>query len=114
MKVIIAGGRDTPFTLRNVLWLDAYMPDGVTEIVSGGAKGADALGERWALKQGIPLTIFKAEWDKHGKAAGMIRNREMAEYADVLIVFPGGRGTANMIKEATKCGLTIIKREDYV
>ena len=56
-------------------------------IISGGAKGADWLGEQFAKNHNIPLFVFKANWDKYGKMAGPIRNREMAKYATHLIVF---------------------------
>lgn len=106
MKVIIAGTRDYDdyaelvATIERTCWT-------ITEIVSGGAKGADALGETYAKSNNIPLHVFKANWDAHGKAAGPIRNREMAKYADALIAFWDGvsRGTGNMITEATNAGL---------
>lgn len=79
------------------------------EIVSGGAKGADALGERFAEEHGIPLKVFKAEWDIHGRSAGPIRNVAMAKYADALVAFWDGqsKGTAHMIKMARKRGLLV-------
>ena len=106
MKVIIAGTRDyTDYnelvdTVKRTCWT-------ITEVVSGGAKGADALGEQYAKTYNIPLTVFKADWNKHGKAAGPIRNREMAKYADGLIAFWDGvsKGTGNMITEATNAGI---------
>ena len=83
------------------------------EIVSGGARGVDTLGEQWANNHGVKLTVFKAEWNKFGKAAGVIRNRQMAEYADSLLAFlkPTSKGTKNMITVATKLGLevTVVK-----
>ncbi len=79
----------------------------ITEVVSGGAAGADSDGEIWACELNIPVRRFAADWDKHGKAAGPIRNAEMADYAEALIAFPGGKGTANMVKQAKKKGLKI-------
>ena len=71
----------------------------ITEVVSGGASGVDALGERYAKENGIPLRIFPADWAKHGNAAGPIRNKEMANYADALIALWDGlsRGTGSMV-----------------
>jgi hypothetical protein len=105
MKTIIAGCRD--FTDYNLLEakVDYYRKDhAITEVVCGGATGADALGENYAIQNGIPVKGFPADWNKHGKAAGPIRNRQMAEYADVLIAVWDGksRGTKNMIDEMNK------------
>lgn len=105
-RVIIAGGRDYRFTDEDRRFLDS-MNKGlrITEVVSGGAKGADSEGEAWAESRSIPVKRFPADWKTHGKAAGPIRNRQMAEYADTLITFPGGRGTKNMIEEAIRAGI---------
>lgn len=110
MKVIIAGGRDFddyPLMKRKLdLLFSLVTPD---EIVSGAAKGADTLGERYAKEHNIPLTLFKADWEQYKKAAGHIRNAEMAEYADTLVAFFDGssRGTKNMLDVAAKKGLNI-------
>jgi len=77
--------------------------------VSGTARGADQLGERYAKERGYFIQRFPADWNAYGKAAGYIRNRKMAEYADALIAFWDGksRGTLNMISLAKECGLQI-------
>lgn len=71
----------------------------IIEIVSGGCRGPDKLGERWAIARGIELRVMPADWDRLGKKAGMVRNAQMADYADAAIIFWDGqsRGTANMI-----------------
>lgn len=109
-RVIVAGGRD--FNNYQLLRdkLDYYLqnlPD--IEIVSGGAKGADALGERYAEENAYPLKIFPADWDNLGKRAGFVRNSEMAEHADYLIAFWDGksRGTKHMINIAKRVGLKV-------
>ena len=105
MKTIIAGGRDyTHFDYRD---LDRLARMTITEVVTGKCKGADKEGENWAKDHDIPIKEFPADWDKHGKAAGPIRNRQMAEYADAVVLFPGGRGTNSMAKEAHKAGIRI-------
>jgi hypothetical protein len=108
MKVIIAGGRDFNDYL---LLLHAVVKANfdITEVVSGGAKGADALGELFARDMDIPLALFPADWDKHGRAAGPIRNGEMAGYADALIAMWDGKssGTRNMINQAKDRGLKV-------
>lgn len=65
------------------------------------AKGADTLGELWALKEGKRVARFPANWNKYGRAAGPVRNKQMAEYADALIVFiwNNSRGSANMLDQ---------------
>lgn len=109
MKVIIAGGRDFKPDNKAYDWtLETLRNIGCTQIVSGGARGADSFGEYIAKQTKTSLIIFNADWNKHGRAAGPIRNRQMAEYADALIVFPGGRGTNNMIQNAKDKGLMII------
>lgn len=105
MKTIIAGCRD--FSDYKLLKekVDWYRKDHeITEIVSGTASGADQMGEDYAINHDIPIKEFPADWDKHGKAAGPIRNRQMAEYADCLIAVWDGesRGTKNMIDEMNK------------
>lgn len=108
MKTIIAGGRDITDYFHLEEALEAYRND-ITEVVSGGAEGADSLGERYAKGAGIPLKIFKADWATNGKAAGPMRNRQMAEYAQALLALwdSKSRGTANMIEEARKRGLFV-------
>jgi hypothetical protein len=71
----------------------------VTQVVSGCASGADLAGERWAKERGVWIERFPADWNKHGKGAGPIRNRAMAVYADVGLAFWNGSssGTANMV-----------------
>ncbi|MDF1659966.1 MAG: SLOG family protein [Verrucomicrobiales bacterium] len=104
MAVIVAGGRDYQFTDDDIAKLDGIP---IREVVSGGASGADRCGEQWAESRGIPVKRFPADWKTHGRAAGPIRNRQMAEYADAVALFPGGRGTASMAKEAEKAGIVI-------
>jgi len=111
MKLIIAGGRDYTLTAADYEYLSFMRTQmHIDEVVSGGATGADACGELWAVQCGIPVKRFKADWDAHGNAAGPIRNREMAQYADAVALYPGGRGTSSMKREAEKAGITIYDR----
>ena len=110
MKVIVAGGRD--FVERSgdrVRLRDALLNLGATEIVCGMARGADMFGYSVAKEMGLPIAEFPAEWDRFGKRAGMIRNAEMANYADALIALPGGSGTLNMVAEANRRKLPVVK-----
>ena len=108
MKVIIAGGRDIN---DYDLVLDAVEESQfeIETVISGGAKGVDSLGEQFAEDMNLNLKIFRADWATHGRAAGPIRNRKMAENADALIAIWDGksRGTKNMIETAKKLGLLV-------
>ena len=110
MKVIIAGGRD--FNNYELLYKTCNkLLSGieVKEIVSGGApNGADSLGEKFAKEKGFHIKVFKANW-KYGRAAGPIRNKEMAQYADYLIAFWDGKskGTKSMINLAKSFELKV-------
>lgn len=108
MKTIIAGGRDYLLTKDDFAWL-ATLP--ITEVVSGGARGADAGGEEYAKYAGLPLTRFIADWQVHGKLAGFIRNMQMAKYAEACVLFPGGSGTAHMRQQAISHGLVVYERQ---
>lgn len=76
-------------------------------VISGTARGADQLGERYAKERGFQLQRFPADWERNGKAAGYIRNAKMADNADALIAFWDGqsRGTKNMIDIARRKSL---------
>jgi hypothetical protein len=113
MILIIAGSRtfeniDELYDIAD--WIDAEW--GVSMVVSGHAKGPDQMGEAWAAERGLPVEVFLAKWDKQGKAAGVIRNRQMADWTRVtaarrnepagLLAFHegGSPGTKNMIMTA--------------
>lgn len=116
-KIIIAGGRD--FNDYELLKekCSYYLKDKGKEvtIISGTAKGADTLGEKFASEMGYEIERHPADWDKYGKRAGYLRNEEMAKSdADALIAFWDGKskGTKHMIDIATREGL-IIKIVNY-
>lgn len=104
MITIIAGGRNYYLTESDIGKLDA-LP--ITEVVEGGAPGVDRCAFRYAYKKGLRCTTFNAMWQEEGRAAGPIRNRKMANYAEAVVLFPGGRGTQSMYNEAVKAGLKI-------
>lgn len=98
MRTIIAGSRKGTNMqhLKDAIAACGWSP---TTVISGGALGADKLGENWAKTNSIPCEIYPADWDKHGKSAGYKRNQEMAEKAEALIAIWDGesRGTKHMI-----------------
>lgn len=112
-KVIIAGSRG--FNNYKLLCeqCNKYLRDKrITHniiIVSGGARGADKLGEKYAQDEGFSLEIYLAQWDKYGKRAGFRRNEQMAEVADALIAFWDGKshGTKHMIDIMNKKNLQV-------
>lgn len=128
MKVLVTGGRDwglvTPRT-PDKTWLQAQddrdmtyaVLDSIREehgidcIVQGGQSGADDLAEEWAREREIPKIItYVAGWKKYGNSAGPIRNKFMLDDnpdLDLVIAFPGGKGTANMVKQAQERGIPV-------
>lgn len=72
--------------------------------VSGGARGADSMGERWAIRHGVPTKILLPDWNTHGKKAGILRNTDIVASCDHLIAFhkDNSKGTADSIAKATK------------
>lgn len=112
MRVIIAGSR-TVTRLSAVRQAIIDSGFNITEVVSGGAAGVDRLGERWARINSVPVKRFPAAWrDRDGcvnRGAGMIRNRQMGEYAEALIAVWDGEspGTKDMIEVARKAGLVV-------
>jgi hypothetical protein len=97
MKVVIAGGRE--HTDRTLV-AKAIEGSGftITEVVHGGCRGIDTIAGAWAKERDIPVRVFYADWKTHGKKAGPLRNKQMAEYGEALIAIPGaGNGTWNMV-----------------
>lgn len=116
--LIIAGGRDfddeVTFLLEIQHWFDRYdFHRNNTTIISGMARGADALAVRYAKDSGLPLIEMPADWDAHGNHAGPIRNQQMADIATHVLVFWDGhsKGTKDMIARARVMGLhlTVVK-----
>ncbi len=103
MKVIVAGSRSI-HSFEAVARAIERSGFSISEVVSGGAEGVDQIGKGWAYAHSIPSKQFNPAWKENGKAAGPMRNREMAKYADALIAVWDGksRGTKNMIEEMKK------------
>jgi hypothetical protein len=109
MRVIIAGGRDfVPSSADFRTIQDLLTKSDAEEVVSGCCRGADKFGELCADNLGILIKRIPAEWMRYGKAAGPRRNREMAQYADAVILMPGGKGTNDMRQAAISANLNIL------
>jgi len=112
MKIIVCGGRAfTDHVLVDLVLGAIHHRYVVTELATGDALGADAIAESWGFVNSIPRKIFKANWFKHGKAAGPIRNKQMLEdfKPDAVVAFAGGKGTAGMVKLAEGAGVYVYK-----
>ena len=112
MRTIVAGGRhfkDYGLVQCELEHFEEYNSSSELIVVSGGAKGADSLGEQWAKEEEREVVVFPAEWDKYGKSAGYRRNVQMAEYAESLVAFWDGKskGTKHMIDIAIDKGLLV-------
>jgi hypothetical protein len=124
MRVLICGSRDYGFKLEqrdqvfNVIaeetetlknpYTSEY--ENLT-IIQGGAKGVDKAAGHWAVGNNVPQEVYPADWEKYGKAAGPIRNKQMLDEGkpDLVIAFinPGSKGTRNMIDQAKKAGVPV-------
>lgn len=119
MRVLVCGGRDLcEADVWN--WLERFGHQDaseavgygtrITSLIHGGASGADRGAARWGQSEGIRVTAYPANWRKHGKAAGPIRNTRMLAEGkpELVIAFPGGRGTADMTRQADAAGVRIL------
>lgn len=110
MKILVTGGRDYANAALVHSVLQEY--DDPTIIV-GDAKGADTLAKESAESLGFRTEVFFASWSMYGKRAGPIRNAEMiSQNPDLVIAFPGGKGTADCVARAEKAGIPIRDERD--
>lgn len=121
MKCVIAGTRSVHDYNLLVQTVQRSGYD-ITEVVCGMATGIDTLGEQWARSKDIPIKAMPADWNRYGKKAGPMRNRQMAEYCDCAVIIWDGEspGTRNMINEMIRVkkpyyiGMTYSTIEDFV
>jgi hypothetical protein len=111
-KILVCGGRDYNDRERIYRVLDnAAKALGDIIIIHGGANGADKISGDWASERNFDVEVYPADWDKYKKAAGFIRNSQMLNEGkpDIVLAFPGGKGTAMMISIAEKAGVKVRK-----
>lgn len=106
LTLIVCGGRNYADRSRLFRVLDrVHHERGISRIVNGGASGADALARQWAKSRGVECVTFPADWSL-GRRAGPERNQRMLDAgADGVVAFPGGRGTADMVRRAIAAGV---------
>lgn len=126
MRILVCGGRNYDDRERVHEILDEITnEDEETVIIHGGANGADLFAAQWAKENNVTVLPFHADWDdlttppifvkinKHGKQynalAGFVRNQRMVDEGrpDLVLAFPGGKGTADMIERAEKAGIKV-------
>ena len=103
IRLAVTGGRDYSAPLHVYGFLDqmARDHDGIAVLIHGGAKGLDQLADDWARKREVTVMRVPAKWSKYAKAAGPLRNKEILSWCpDALAVFPGGKGTEDMVRRA--------------
>lgn len=111
--LVVTGGRD----FREAWIVDAALDalhdkHGITLLAHGGARGADTLAGAWALRRRVPAHVFEADWNRHGKAAGHIRNGRMLDNmrgAVAVVAFKGGKGTADCVWQAHRRAFLVLR-----
>lgn len=129
MRILVCGGRDYVDSIEfnnsmleilhnysKVQCIDTTKIADIydTTIISGAAKGADTLAIDFAKYYNLPVLEYPADWKKYGKAAGAIRNQQMLDEGtpDLVVAFPGGNGTKDMVRRAKKAGIKVIEVKD--
>jgi len=105
LNVGIIGSRDFNNYEEMCSFVNEYIKlEFIDNVVSGGAKGADKLGEKFALDNDLPLLLFKVDWGKYGRSAGIMRNKDIVDKSDIIFAFWDGisKGTKSTINFAKK------------
>lgn len=109
-RVLVCGGRHYSDVVRLYAELDRINEvEGIAVIIEGSSSGADSLAAAWAGARHVPLKHFSPDWATYGRAAGPIRNAAMLREGrpDLVVAFPGGRGTADMTRQAQQAGIEL-------
>ena len=117
VRVLVCGGRDfnDASMVREIL--DQVHEDlNISCIIEGGARGADRLAGAWALVSGIDREVYHADWNRYGRRAGYLRNVRMANEGkpDLIVAFPGGKGTAMMESIAKDRSIPVYKAKEWM
>jgi hypothetical protein len=114
MRVLVCGGRNFDCYHATEWALDELNP---SVLIEGGATGADEHARIYAAGNNIELLTFKADWNRYGRVAGPIRNKQMIDEGrpECVLAMPGGRGTADMVRRAVEAGIHVIEvRQEVV
>jgi hypothetical protein len=113
ITVLVCGGRDYNDAETVGAWLGGVQKQrgGIKRIIEGGAQGADRLARLYGEWQRIQVVTFAADWRTHGRAAGPMRNARMLDEGkpDLVLAFPGGVGTADMVRRAREAGIEVVE-----
>ena len=113
MRVLVCGGRDFDDVELMISVLDRlHTEKSFTMLIHGNARGADRIADDWAWRRGVPREPYglpQGEWDELGKRAGPLRNQRMLDEGkpDLVVAFPGGGGTKDIVRRAVKAGVAI-------
>ena len=118
MRVLVTGGRN--FADRRAVFLaldqllDRCPSRDSLRVIQGGASGADHEARIWCCARLVSYENYPAKWGEHGRAAGPIRNQQMLTEGkpDLVVAFPGGRGTADMVRRAKAAGVKVVEVDD--
>jgi UDP-N-acetylmuramoylalanine-D-glutamate ligase len=115
-SIIVCGGRgfkNREFVFHVLDKLMGFGAGGIVRVAHGNASGVDSLAQDWAEVRGVECVKYPALWKEEGLAAGPLRNQRMldAEQPDLVVAFPGGKGTADMVQRAKNAGIATIKFE---
>jgi predicted Rossmann-fold nucleotide-binding protein len=111
-RVLVIGGRDYRDQERSFSELDRlHAQYRFAVLIHGGAPGADKLANDWAVSRSVPVEVFPAAWSEHGHSAGPLRNAQMLKDGKptLVIAFPGGKGTRDLVRRATHKGLPVVQ-----
>ena len=118
ITILVCGGRNYGLTYNEQEYIFKILHNinerrGISKVVSGGANGADTVAEHWAMANKITSVVYEADWSHYGRAAGIRRNAEMLEEEDIDLVvsFPGGRGTSDMVHRALVKNIEVLRIE---
>jgi len=115
MRVLVCGGRDYHNQEHVSVVLDAlHTKNPITCLIEGGAKGADMCAQIWSQRREIASECYRAHWHLLGRGAGMVRNQKMIDEGkpDLVVAFPGGKGTADMVRRARSYSIRVIEIAD--